>query len=108
MIEIILVEPKTPGNLGAVARAMKNFDFRKLVLIKPHCSVTNIEARKRAKHGADILEAAVVRTPRYLKNMDYLIGTTAITLTNSGKMAPRTNVFGCMSICVILSSPCLT
>ncbi|RLF64126.1 MAG: RNA methyltransferase, partial [Thermoplasmata archaeon] len=26
--KIILVEPKYPGNVGAAARAMKNFGFR--------------------------------------------------------------------------------
>ncbi|HIE34367.1 MAG TPA: RNA methyltransferase, partial [Candidatus Altiarchaeales archaeon] len=32
---IILVEPKYQGNIGAVARVMKNFGFNNLVLVKP-------------------------------------------------------------------------
>lgn len=79
MIEIILIEPKTPGNIGAVARAMKNFDFKRLVLINPGCSADDIEARKRAKHAADILKKAVIADFNYLKKPDCLIGTTAIT-----------------------------
>ena len=32
---VILVEPKYPGNIGAIARSMANFDFEKLHLVKP-------------------------------------------------------------------------
>jgi len=79
MLEVIMIEPKTPGNLGAVARAMKNFDFKRLVLINPGCSVDDLEAKKRAKHAQDILKKAVVKDFDYLNKPDYLIGTTAIT-----------------------------
>ncbi|MEJ1961354.1 MAG: TrmH family RNA methyltransferase [Gammaproteobacteria bacterium] len=34
-IRIVLVEPSHPGNIGAVARAMKNMALRELVLVKP-------------------------------------------------------------------------
>ena len=38
MISVVLVEPETSGNVGAVARAMKNFGFSRLVLVDPQCS----------------------------------------------------------------------
>lgn len=53
-IAVILVEPKTGGNVGAVARAMKNFGLEDLRLVKP-CEISD-EAYKRAKHGRGILE----------------------------------------------------
>jgi len=75
-MEIILLEPKKQENLGAVARAMKNFDFSKLVLINPKCK-TGIKARKVAKHANDVLDKTKIKRISYLKKFDYLIGTTA-------------------------------
>ena len=81
MIEIILMEPRKQENLGAVARAMKNFDFENLVLINPKCKI-GVKARKVAKHANDILDKAKIKKYDYLKNYDYLIGTTAILGTD--------------------------
>ena len=33
---IVLVHPRDPNNIGAVARAMKNFGFTDLVVVAPH------------------------------------------------------------------------
>src|SRR3989338_7908791 len=81
MMEIILMEPRRQENLGAVARAMKNFDFENLVLISPKCRI-GVKARKVAKHANDILDKAKIKKSSYLKNYDYLIGTTAILGTD--------------------------
>ncbi|MBI2208251.1 hypothetical protein HYU50_02045 [Candidatus Woesearchaeota archaeon] len=81
MIEIILMEPRKQENVGAVARAMKNFDFEYLVLIAPKCKIGK-KARKVAKHANDILDKAKIKKFDYLKNYDYLIGTTAILGTD--------------------------
>jgi RNA methyltransferase, TrmH family, group 1 len=35
-VRIVLVEPREAGNVGAVARAMKNFGFRDLVIVGEH------------------------------------------------------------------------
>ena len=55
-IRVVLVEPKLEGNVGAVARAMKNFGVADLVLVKP-CRL-GAEARQRAMRGLEIMEAA--------------------------------------------------
>ncbi|NBX58721.1 MAG: tRNA (cytosine(32)/uridine(32)-2'-O)-methyltransferase TrmJ, partial [Gammaproteobacteria bacterium] len=34
-LRIVLVEPSHPGNIGAVARAMKNMALTQLALVKP-------------------------------------------------------------------------
>ena len=60
MIEIILMEPRRQKNLGAIARAMKNFSFDRLVLINPKCKI-GISARKVAKHANDVLSKAKIR-----------------------------------------------
>ncbi|MBW3003675.1 RNA methyltransferase [Candidatus Woesearchaeota archaeon] len=75
MISIILVEPETPGNIGAVARVMKNFDFVQLVLVNPKCDYLDLEAEKRAKHAEDIVRSA--RVVDDLDGYDYLIATTS-------------------------------
>jgi tRNA/rRNA methyltransferase len=53
---IVLVEPQTDGNVGAVARSMGNFGFERLFMVNP-CELTE-EAFKRAKHGNYILKNA--------------------------------------------------
>jgi len=77
MIDIILVEPEKAGNIGAIARVMKNFEFSNLVLINPKVNHLDIEAVQRAKHGNDILKKAKVKDFNYLKQYDYRIATTA-------------------------------
>ena len=76
MIEIILVEPRKQENLGAIARAMKNFSFDRLVLINPKCKI-GVSARKVARHANDVLSKAKINDFNYLRKMDYLIGTTS-------------------------------
>ena len=84
---IVLVEPKNEGNVGAVARAMKNFDAADLVLVNP-CSL-GIEARKRAMHGADILESATVvhDLASALKDVDLIVGTSGIDTESEKRFA---------------------
>ncbi|MBW2972266.1 RNA methyltransferase [Candidatus Woesearchaeota archaeon] len=77
MIYVILLEPVTAGNVGAVARAMSNFGFTRLVLINPHCDHLGTEARNRAKHAQKILEEAEVTDFFVVDDYDYLIATTA-------------------------------
>ncbi len=77
-VRVVLVEPKNEGNVGAVARAMKNFDASELVLVRP-CAL-GAEARKRAMHGLDILEAAQT-APSFsaaVRGCDFLVGTSGI------------------------------
>ena len=77
MISVILVEPETPGNIGAIARVMKNFEFNDLVLINPKCKHLSKEALDRATHAKSILKKAKVRKINHIKTFDYLIATTA-------------------------------
>jgi len=82
MIELILIEPEKPENLGAVARVMKNFDFNNLTLINPKIKINDKKAIIVAKHAKDTLKKARIEKPNYLKKFDYLIGTTAILGTD--------------------------
>lgn len=55
----VLLHPKEPGNVGAVARALKNMGFADLRLVAP-CGHTSREAIAMAVHGRDVLEHARV------------------------------------------------
>jgi tRNA/rRNA methyltransferase len=78
MITVILVEPEHPGNIGAVVRAMKNFNFNKLVMINPKCDPFCPEARNRAKHANNILDRSkVVKNLKVLDKYDYRVGTSS-------------------------------
>lgn len=56
-ISIVLVEPQSSGNVGSVARAMKNTGFSDLVLINP-CDYRNNEAYSFACKADDVLLGA--------------------------------------------------
>ncbi len=56
----VLVEPRTPGNVGAAARAMLNFGFHDLRIVSPACDALGKEARKMAVGARKILEQATV------------------------------------------------
>ena len=58
-IRIVLVEPSHPGNIGAVARAMKNMALTQLTLVRPK-AFPNAEATARASGADDVLTRARV------------------------------------------------
>lgn len=78
-VKIALLEPEIPGNIGAVARVMKNFGFRKLVLINPQCDHLSDEAVARSKHAKNLLRSAKTVDKISSLKYDYIIGTTGKT-----------------------------
>lgn len=76
-ISVILIKPQNQGNIGAVARAMKNFGLTDLAIINPKCGVDTATARKRAVHAEDIIKKAKIKDISSLKKFDYLIATTS-------------------------------
>lgn len=58
-IRIVLVEPSHPGNIGAVARAMKNMGLTSLTLVRP-AEFPHSEAAARASGAGDVLAGARV------------------------------------------------
>ena len=78
-VQIVLVEPHGPLNVGAIARIMKNMGLQRLVLVNPQCDPLSIEAQQMAVHAFDILQAAkIVETlPAALSGCTKAIATTA-------------------------------
>jgi len=79
-IIFVLVRPLYPGNIGSVARVLKNFGFRRLVLISPECELSD-EAYKMAMHARDLLENintySSIEEFIETEQVNYVIGTTA-------------------------------
>ena len=76
-IRIVLVEPKQPGNIGAVARAMKNTGLSRLYLVNP-ADHTSGDARAMAHGSGDILYGATVVSslPEALEDVSLAVGTS--------------------------------
>ncbi len=83
----MVVEPKYDGNIGAIARSMRNFDVEDLVLVKP-CPIGD-EARRRAMHGLGILESAriVDEVSAALDGVDLIVGTSGVDTTSEKRFA---------------------
>ncbi len=67
-VRIVLVETSHPGNIGAVARAMKNMGLTELVLVRPE-SFPDGKAFARASGAGDVLEKA-----RVVESLDEALG----------------------------------
>jgi tRNA/rRNA methyltransferase len=76
---IVLVRTHYPGNLGAAARVMKNFGFTDLVLVDPITNTGELEARRMATHGLDVLDAA-----RVVPDLGDAVADCAYVLATSG------------------------
>lgn len=77
MVSIVLIEPETAGNIGAVARVMQNFGMRTLILINPKCDYLSKEALDRATSGKRILRTAKVAGKEILDSFGLVAGTSA-------------------------------
>ena len=77
-IRFVLVEPSHPGNIGAVARAMKNMGLDELVLVKPK-TFPHAEATARASGADDVLaRARVVQTlAEGIEGCGFVVATTS-------------------------------
>ncbi len=77
-ILIVLVETSHPGNIGAVARAMKNMSLSRLALVNP-ARFPDDAASARASGADDILESATLHSSleEALSGAHLVIGASA-------------------------------
>ena len=78
-ISFILNKPQLSENIGACARAMKNFNFSNLIVIDPKPSFPNDKIIATSVGAKELITKAKVykNIEDSLKNYDYLIATTA-------------------------------
>jgi TrmH family RNA methyltransferase len=110
-IRIVLVAPSHPGNIGAVARAMKNMALSELLLVKPK-EFPHPDATARASGAHDVLAAAriVASLGEALQGCGFVAATTsrdrdqyfrvidvrdaAVRIVAESRRAPAAVVFG--------------
>jgi tRNA (cytidine32/uridine32-2'-O)-methyltransferase len=77
-IRIVLVNTRHPGNIGGVARAMKNMGLSRLFLVEPR-QFPDPEAEWRAASAVDLLQGAVVTgsLAEAIGDCQFVVGTSA-------------------------------
>ncbi len=78
-VRVVLVETSHPGNIGAVARAMKNMGLAELVLVAPRV-FPHAEATARASGADDLLARA-----RVADSLDAAIADCALVVGTSAR-----------------------
>lgn len=89
-LRFVFLRPRTSENLGAVARAMKNFGLSDWVLVNPE--VTDYEpARRVAVHAGDVLERRreVGSMSEAVADCVWVVGTTSRRLPGVQRLRPR-------------------
>jgi len=81
-VRVVLVRPHYAGNLGSVARVMRNFGLADLVLVAPYALPTDLDARRLATHGLPLLDAA-----RIVPDLGAALADCAFTLATSSLTA---------------------
>jgi len=78
-IQFILHKPQLSENIGACARAMKNFDFKKLILINPKPIFPNDKILATSVGAKNIINQSKVfkNLEEALGNIDIIIATSA-------------------------------
>src|SRR5580692_2309418 len=79
---IVLVRPHYSGNLGSTARVMRNFGLSDLVLVAPYASTDDLEARRMARDGLNILDSA-----RLVPELNDAVADCVFTLATSALTA---------------------
>ena len=78
-ISFILHEPQLSENIGASARAIKNFNFKKLIVVNPKPVFPNDKILATSVGAKDIIKTAKVykTLEGAVKKVDYVIATTS-------------------------------
>jgi tRNA/rRNA methyltransferase len=78
-ISFILHQPQLSENIGACARAVKNFSFKKLIIIKPKPIFPNDKILATSVGAKDLIVNAKVHETleSAVKKVDYVIATSA-------------------------------
>ena len=78
-ITFILHKPQLSENIGACARALKNFNFNNLSIIDPRPTYPNDKILATSVGAKDVIKQSKVYNSieSSIKNVDYLIATSA-------------------------------
>jgi len=89
-IRVVLVEPEHEGNIGLIARAMKNFGYSDLWLVNPKAKL-GFQAGMLASHAKDLLARAKVTAnlEDAFRSCNYVVATTAIVGRSPSNLGRR-------------------
>jgi tRNA/rRNA methyltransferase len=78
-ISFILYQPQLSENIGACARAIKNFNFKKLIIVKPKPIFPNDKILATSVGAKDLILNAKIHEnlESAVKKVDYVIATSA-------------------------------
>lgn len=79
-IRIVLVQPESPGNVGAAARALKTMGLSQLVLVDPACDPRSDNAIALAHNATDVLTAA-----RIVPSLEQALADTAFSVATTSR-----------------------
>jgi len=90
-VKVVLLEPEKEGNIGGIARSMRNFDLRDLRIVNPKTTIGG-DARAYSMRGLPILESAKIvdNLEEATEDADVVIGTSSVAArssTNVSRMA---------------------
>jgi TrmH family RNA methyltransferase len=85
-VDVVLVRPQGAINVGAVARLVKNFGARRLVLVNPLADPCSREACMFADRAQDVLRAAA-----RLHSLEEALADAAFVLGTSSKIRAATS-----------------
>lgn len=88
-LAVILVSPRSPGNVGSAARAMLNMGARDLRLVAPRCDPLDSEARRLAVHALEVLEGARTFPDLRAALFDRDVAVASTARTRKNLPAPR-------------------
>jgi len=92
MVAIILVEPQMGENIGAAARAMKNFGLSDLRIISPRDGWPSEKAQSMSVGAIDLIESAKLYSslPDAIDDLEYIYAATAASRDmNKGHVLTR-------------------
>jgi len=92
-VGVVLLRPRSPGNVGSVARAMKNMGFSRLVIADPVAyddpRYFDDEARRMAWSAGDLLDARLTAP-----GLDAALASFTFVVGTSSRPAPPASVVG--------------
>jgi tRNA/rRNA methyltransferase len=89
-VRFVLLRPRYSGNLGAAARALKNFGFAEWSWVCPQTEDLD-EGRKLAVHAQDLLERAQIwpSLDEAVSDCVWVVGTSSRKVEGKRRLSPR-------------------
>ena len=80
-LNVLLVEPKGPLNIGSIARLCSNFEVNELRIVSPQCDINSLEAKMMALKGQKYLDNCKI-----FDNLEQAIFDCDLVLATCGRI----------------------